>query len=121
MQVTKQQIVNGIVKYSKNEMIPKISDKAFKMIVSAVTTMIELHPEVITKYLDNTMVSAIFMESDGFYDVDMMDEILEKTLEEYGDFSIKIPGIKFISPEEKELNFAATDVKRLKAYIVGDM
>lgn len=78
MQATKQHIVNGLVKYSKNEIIPKISDKAFKIIVSAATTMIEFHPEIITKYLDNEMISSILMENGGFYDIDMVVETLEK-------------------------------------------
>lgn len=121
MQATKQHIVNGLVKYSKNEIIPKISDKAFKIIVSAATTMIEFHPEIITKYLDNEMISSILMENGGFYDIDMVVETLEKTLEEYGDFSLKIPGIKFISPEEKVLNFTAADIKKLKTYITGEL
>ncbi len=53
MQVTKQQIVNGIVKYAKSEMIPKIADKTFKIILSTTTSMAEINPEIITRFLDD--------------------------------------------------------------------
>ena len=117
MQVTKQQIVNGVVKYSKNEIIPKVTDKTFRMIVSTATTMLEMNPDALTKWIDHPVVSSVLMENNGYYDVDMLEEALERTLEEYGDFSVKFPGIRFLSPEEKELNFSAADVKKLKAYI----
>ena len=119
MQVTKQQIVNGIIKYSKNEMIPKITDKSFKMILSAATSMIEINPEIITRFLDDPTISLMLMENEGTYDIDAISSALEKTLEEYGTFPIKVPGIKFISPEEKELNFGISDIKTLKNYITG--
>ena len=119
MQITKQQIIDGIIKYSKNEVIPKIVDKTFKMIVIVITTMIETKPEIITKVFDNSIISSFLTENDGFYDIEILSEVLEKTLEEYGDFPVKIPGIKFISPEEKELNFTASDIKKIKSYIVG--
>lgn len=119
MQVTKQQIVNGIIKYSKSEMIPKIADKTFKIILSAATSMIEINPEIITRFLDDPTISLMLMESEGTYDIDAISGVLEKTLEEYGTFPIKVPGIKFISPEEKELNFGISDIKTLKSYITG--
>lgn len=119
MQVTKQQIVTGIVKYSKNEMIPKIADKPFKIIVSAAVTMLETNPEIITRFLDDPMIASLLMGKDGYYEIDTFGEVLEKTLEQYGDFPVKIPGIKFISPEEKELSFSASDINKLKSYITG--
>lgn len=119
MQVTKQQIVTGIVQYSKNEMIPKISDKAFKIIVTAAVTMLETNPEIITRFLDDPMISSLLMGKDGFYEVETFGDVLERTLEQYGDFPVKIPGIKFISPGEKELSFSASDISKLKTYITG--
>lgn len=119
MQVTKQQIVSGIIKYSRCEMIPKIADKTFRIILSAATSMIEINPDIITRYLDDPTISLMLMESEGTYDIDVISGVLEKTLEEYGTFPIKIPGIKFISPEEKELNFSVADIKTLKNYIAG--
>jgi cation diffusion facilitator CzcD-associated flavoprotein CzcO len=79
--------------------------------------VLEMNPEVLTKWIDHPVVSSVLMENNGYYDVDMLEESLERTLKEYGDFSVKFPGIRFLSPEEKELNFSAADVKKLKAYI----
>ena len=53
------------------------------------------------------------------YDIDSAVEILEKTIDEYGDFPVVIPAIKFLSPNEKELTFTSRDIRKLKNYICG--
>lgn len=119
MTVTKQQIINGVVKYAKNEIINKIIDKPLKMIIATCVSMMEVNPSVADVVFNNPMVSAILREKDGMYDIDGVIEIIEKTMNEYGDFPVKIPAIKFVSPSEKELTFAVSDVKKLREYIIG--
>lgn len=120
MTVTKQQIINGVVKYAKNEIIDKIIDKPLKMIIATCVSMMEVNPAVVDVVFNNPMVRAILHENDGKYEIDDLIEIVEKTMNEYGDFPVKIPAIKFISPAEKELSFGANDIKKLKDYIVGN-
>jgi len=55
----------------------------------------------------------------GVFDIDLLEQVLVKTIEEHGDFPLTIPAIKFISPTEKELRFTADDVRRMRNYIVG--
>lgn len=120
MNVTKQQIVNGLAKYAKDEVIAKITDKPFKMALAVGLSMLETNATIADKFFDNDLVSAILGKNDeGTYDIDNISDALEKTLTEYGDFPVKIPPIKFISPTEKELNFSSRDIKQLKNYIVG--
>lgn len=120
MNVTKQQIVNGIVKYAKDEVIAKIPDKPFKMAVAIAISMFESNTEFASKIFENDIVSAILgKKDDDTYDIDKIGDALEKTLNEYGDFPVTIPAIKFISPTEKTLNFSSRDIRALKDYITG--
>lgn len=120
MTVTKQQIINGVVKYAKNEIINKIIDKPLKMIIATCISMMEVNPSVADVVFNNPMVCAILNENDGMYDIDGLIEVIGKTMDEYGDFPVKIPAIKFISPSEKELTFGAGDIRKLKDYIVSN-
>lgn len=117
MNVTKSEIINGVVKFAKNEVIDKIPDKALKMIIATGVSVIEINPEVADNFFNNPMVSTILKEEDGKYNLDKIFEIIEKTLTDYGDFPVKIPPIKFLSPNEKELTFSLVDVSKLKEYI----
>lgn len=120
MKVTKQQIINGIVKYAKNEVIDKILDKPLKMIIATCVSMMEANPSIADVVFNNALASAVLHEDDGMYEFDELLDVIENTMTEYGDFPIKIPAIKFISPSEKELNFGVNDVKKLKEYIDGN-
>lgn len=118
MNVTKEQIVNGTIKYIHEEVINKITDKPLKIALAIGVSMIDKKPEIVDEFFDNDKVEKIFNKRvDGTYDIGEIAETVEKTLAQYGDFPIKIPPIKFISPTEKELSFSTSDVRKLKEYI----
>lgn len=115
MEVTKSQLVNGIVAYVKSEVIAKIPDKPFRMTLSAGVNLLEVKPEVADVIFNHPLLAS----QNGVFDIDLIEQVLVKTIEEHGDFPITIPAIKLISPTEKELRFTADDVRKLKNYIVG--
>lgn len=120
MSVTKQQIVNGIIKYINAEVINKIPDKPLKIALAIGVSMIDKKPEVIDAFFEDDRISKILnKKDDGTYDIGEIIEVIENTLAQYGDFPIKIPPIKFISPTEKELSFSTSDIRKLKDYIEG--
>lgn len=121
MNVTKNQIVNGVIKYAKSEVIDKITDKPLKMILAAGVSALEINPSIADSIFGNDFVSKILNEDSGLYDLDSVFEILEKTVDEYGDFPLVIPAIKFVSPNEKELTFTSRDIRKLKSYISGSV
>lgn len=116
--VTKNQIINGIIKYAKTEIIDKITDRPLKMVLATGLSMLEVNPSIADPVFRNSFISSL--EKDGAYDIDGIFEIIEKTMKEYGDFPVIIPAIKFVSPTEKELSFNAEDVRKLKKYIGGE-
>ena len=120
MNATRQQIINGTIKYMKEEVIAKITDRPLKMVIAFGVSMFEMNSNVANKFFENGIVSQIlYKNDDGTYDIEKIIDTLEKTLGEYGDFPITIPAIKFISPTEKILNFSRQDIKTLKNYIIG--
>ena len=94
-------------------MLNKITDKPFKMAVAAAINLMELRPEVLDKLLENPL----FKSPDGMYDIDTIEMVLTRAMDDYGDLPIKIPGIPFVSPAEKEFRFNADDIRKLRRYI----
>ena len=119
MKVTKQQIITGISKYVKSEVLNKIVDKPLKMIVATFVAMMETNPKILDSVFSNQIFSSMLYEEDGMYEIDELMEVVEDTMDEYGEFPIVFPAIKFISPNEKELSFGSSDVKKLRECIVG--
>lgn len=119
MIVSKQDIVKGITKYAKTEVIGKIPDKALKMIIATAVSALEINPDAIDAVLTHPLISSVVCEEDDGYNLDQAFKIIEKTLTDYGEFPVKIPPIRFISPEEKELTFTLVDIRKLEEYISG--
>lgn len=106
-------MINGVVRFMKADVIAKIPDKPFRMALSAIVNLIEVKPEV-----TNFIFDIPFLKTESeMYDIDLLEQVVTKTIDEYGDFPITIPAIKFISPTEKELRFTLDDVRKLRSYI----
>ena len=113
MEVSRGQLVSGATKFAKNEVINKVTDKNFKMVMSMLVNLLEVKPELVDEFLKP------MANENGMYDIDLLEMVLCKTMDEYGDFPIVVPAIKFISPTEKELRFNSDDVRKLRNYIMG--
>lgn len=120
MTVTKQQIINGLVKYMNEEVIDKIIDKPLKIAIATGIAILQTNPDIANKFLDDDMASMVLgKKDDGTYDVSTILGTLKSSIDKYGDFPVKIPAIKFISPTEKELYFSGKDIEKLKECITG--
>ena len=113
MEVSKGQLVSGATRFARHEVINKISDKPFKMVLSMLVDLLEAKPELADSFL------VPMANERGMYDMDLLERIACKTMDEYGDFPVIIPAIKFISPHEKELRFNSDDVRKLREYVGG--
>lgn len=113
MEVTKGQLISGLVRFAKQDVLPKIPDKAFKVTLSAAINLIEVKPEA----ADAIFNSPFLKSENGLYDIDLLEQIITKSIDEYGDFTITIPAIRFISPTDKEMRFTSEDVRKVKSYI----
>lgn len=119
MQVTKQQIIDGIFAYGDNEIMPHIDVKMVKQIVGAALIAIKIEPNIVNRFMENPIVSSALQEKDGVYDLDFAEKVLCETVKTYGPIEF-IPNIpKFIlgGAENKTFRFGEEDIKKLKSFI----
>lgn len=119
MQATKAQIITGAANFLRAEVIPHIPDVTFRGILEAGAAIVEMSPQIADKYFTMPIVTMALQEKDGMYDLDFAEAAVCKAMETHGNWTVTIPGIKFISPQEKTLTFTPNDVKTLKRYIAG--
>lgn len=116
---SKEQIAQGIVKYVRSDVLPSIQDKAFRTVLSAGTYLIEADPSMIDRIMEHPIVALMIPKAGSGYDIAKAEQALRRALEDNGGIDIVIPGVKWISPDEKVLKFTASDITALRNYIGG--
>ena len=115
---SKNQIVNGLIKYVELEVISKVEDKALQIVLGIGIIALKRNQDLIDSVLKNPFISYLVKETeDGKYDLDEVFSIIDETLKTYGKLPVTIPAIKFISPNEKTLKFSTEDIAKLKTCI----
>lgn len=118
--VTKKKLLTAVIKFVKNEVIPHISEKPLKMILSAALYTVDSKPDIIDPFLNNPVVAAILQGKNGEYDTDLIFGVLDSLVIEYGCIPVTIPPVKFITSTETTLTFYAADIEILKAYVTKE-
>lgn len=118
--VTKKELLTAVIKFVKNEVIPHISEKPLKMILSAALYTVDSKPDIIDPFLNNPVVAAILQGKNGEYDTDLIFGVLDSLVIEYGCIPVTIPPVKFITSTETTLTFYAADIEILKAYVTKE-
>lgn len=117
--VTKKELLTAVVRYVKDEVIPHVSEKQLKMVLSAMLYAIDAKPDIVDPFLNNPIIAAILQGENGMYDTAVIFNVLDNLVKEYDGIPITIPPIKFISNTENTLTFRGGDVARLKEYVEG--
>ena len=116
--VTKKELLTGVIRYVKNEVIPHVSDRGLKMVLSAILYAVDAKPDIVDPFLNNAIVSAILQSENGLmYDTTVIFDVLGNLAEEYGGIPIVIPPVKFITATETMLTFKEGDIEELKKYV----
>lgn len=115
--VTKKELLTGIVKFVKSEVVPHIGDRGLKMILSAALYAVDAKPDIADTFFTNPLVATILQVEDGKYDTDLVFKVIDNLVEEYGGIPVTIPPIKFITATEHTLTFYSGDVAKLKEYV----
>ena len=116
--VTKKELLTGVIRYVKNEVIPHVSDRGLKMVLSAIIYAVDAKPDILDPFLNNTIVSAILQSENGLmYDTTVIFDVLGNLAKEYGGIPIVIPPVKFITATETMLTFKEGDIEELKKYV----
>ena len=119
MRVTRNQIVNGIVAYIQQEIMPKMDDdRALKILFSVGVNAIKANDKLIDKYLSNDIVRALIDDDgSGYYDIERLMDWIRTSVEEYGAFPVSVPPIPLISPREITLKLGPSDIIAIQRQI----
>lgn len=119
MRVTRNQIVNGLVAYIQQEIMPKMDDdRALKILFSVAVNAIKANDKLIDKYLSNDIVRALIDDDgSGNYDVERLMDWIRTSVEEYGAFPVIVPPIPLVSPREITLRLGPSDIIAIQRQI----
>lgn len=118
--ITKKELLVGVIKFVKNEVIPHISEKSLRIVLSGALYAIDAKPVIADPFLNNPIISAILQGENGMYDTDTIFAMLETLASDYGGIPVTIPPIKFVTSTETTLTFYSGDVAKLKDYVLGE-
>ena len=124
--INAEQLVSGISLYLQKEILPCIEDTFTKIAVRTFTITAEKRIDTYKNAFNNSLKSPFMSEflqvdEDGCFDVEMFIDALRQSVNEYGELVVKIPPVKFVSPEEKVLRFNANDISNLKQYLTTEV
>lgn len=115
--VTKKELLIGVIKFIKNEVIPHVSDRSLKIVMSAALYAVDAKPDIVEPFFSNPIVAAILQGENGEYDTSVIFAMLDNIVKEYGGIPITIPPIKFVTATETTLTFYSGDIETLKSYL----
>ncbi len=115
--ISKDQLINGVVKFIGVDLIPQVGDRNTKFVLAMAKDSLKQDPDIADDFLNSPMVSSLIREDDGMYDITNFSSILKSVLSEYQSFPVTIPKIPLFSPVEKVLKITAEDVDKLMSYM----
>lgn len=119
--IKSEQLVTGIIKYLNVEIIPCIEDKFTKLLLRTMTISAEANLDSYTKLVDEFVrkpfISDLLKTEKDVFEIESLIDAVRQAVNECGELVIKIPPVKFISPEEKTLSFNNADISKLKQYL----
>ena len=119
MRVNRNQIINGIVSYIQQEIMPKMDDdRALKILFSVTVNAVKANDKLIDKWLSNDILRALIDDDgSGSYDIERLMDWIRMSVEEYGAFPVSVPPIPLISPREITLKLSASDIAAIQRQI----
>lgn len=121
--INSEQFISGVIKYLATEIIPCIEDTFTKLMLKTFTIATEKNTPAYIKAIDSLIekpfVSDFLKADDGCFEVEELIDAVRQAVNECGELTVKIPPVRFISPEEKTLSFNAADISKLKQYLTN--
>lgn len=121
--INTEQLLSGFIKYLAAEIIPCVEDTFTKLALKTFAITTEKNAPAYTKALDSMIekpfIADLLKVEDGCFEVEELIDAARQAVNECGELTVKIPAIRFISPEEKTLSFSAADISKLKQYLTN--
>ena len=120
MQVTKRHIVEGVVDFIENTLIPETYDGQLRFVLSMMKDTIKKKPELVDTFLENPVISSSITEEDGMYEIGHFVDTMRVILEECECYPITVPEVPLFSPQKKVVKITASDFESLINNIRGE-
>ena len=121
--INAEQLLSGFIKYLSAEVIPCVEDTftklALKTFAITTTNSAPAYIKVLEEMISRPFAADLLKVEDGCFDVESIIDAIRQAVNECGEITIKIPPVKFISPQEKTLRFSANDISSLKQYLTN--
>lgn len=118
--VSKRKLVNAVVKFIDNDLIPYVGDRNTKFVLAMAKDSLKENNDLADAFLHSPMVSTLVKEEDGDYDISQLSMIMKNVLSEYDSLPITIPKIPLFSPVEKVLKITSDDIEKLLKYVTQE-
>lgn len=123
--INSEQLLTGFINYFVAEIIPCVEDTFTKLALKTFTITAEKNAPAFINALDSQIkkpfVSDLLKVEDGCFEVEELIDAVRQAVNECGELTVKIPPVRFISPQEKTLSFNAADISKLKQYLTDSI
>ena len=117
------QLVSGIIKYLTTEIIPCVEDTftklALKTFAITASNRADAYINVVNDLISKPFVADLLDVENDVFEVESLIDAVRQAVNECGELTIKIPGVRFVFPQEKVLTFKASDISNLKQYLTN--
>lgn len=117
------QLVYGVMKYLGSEIIPCVEDTFTKLALKTLAITAEnnapAYVKAIDSFVEKPFVADLLRAESGSFEIESIIDALRQAVNECGELTVKIPAVKFFSPQEKTLRFTASDISSLKQYLTN--
>ena len=121
--INAEQLLSGFIKYISAEVIPNIEDTftklALKTFAITTTNSAPAYIKVLEDMIKKPFAADLLKVEDGCFEIEELIDAVRQAVNECGELTVKIPPVKFISPQEKTMKFNASDISSLKQYLTN--
>lgn len=118
--VSKKQIANGVAQFIETSLIPSISDKQMKLVLSVAKSAMRKDSDMLDVFLETPLIVAVMPETEGMYDIKNLLDIIKRTVDDGEYFSITIPRIPLLMQDDKILRLTSSDIEDLMKIMFPD-
>lgn len=111
--ISREQLLNGIISYIDNEIIPQLPTIGKWGIGTLVTLSATRYNEIYNALIVNPLIKSLgIVDDNGSVDFDNVATALKKSADKYGKLIIELPVIGTLA-------FTADDIDKLSIYVIG--
>ena len=111
MQFSKKRIVDGVVKFIEDTLIPQIRDGQTRFVLSMIKDTMKKRPDMVDTFLDSPVISSLVIEDEGMYEVSHFVDTMRGILEDCECYPIAIPKVPLLAPESKVIKIIKNSIR----------